>query len=104
MMARRAELHQRAVAEAAERRRQANSKSHAEDRARATEALEAERAADRARATETERRCQATERALDGQREAAQRKEQALREQLWTTERRYISLSSLGFAQKVVAP
>ena len=25
-------------------------------------------------------------------------------EQLWTTERRYISLSSLGFAQKVVAP
>ena len=44
MAARRAELHQRAVAEAAERRRQADSKSHAEDRARATDALEAERA------------------------------------------------------------
>jgi len=85
MAARRAELHQRAVAEAAERRRQADSKSRAEARARgarATEALEAERAADRARATETERRCQATERALDG----AQRKEQALREQVRTKE------------------
>ena len=85
MAARRAELHQRAVAEAAERRRQADAKSRAEARARvarATEALQAERAADRARATETERRCQATERALDG----AQRKEQALREQLRTKE------------------
>ena len=53
--------------------------------ARATDALEAERAAARARAqreAETERRCQATERALDG----AQRKEQALREQLRTKE------------------
>ena len=85
MAARRAALHQRAVAEAAERRRQADSKSHAEDRARATDALEAERAAARARAqreAETERRCQATERALDG----AQRKEQALREELRATE------------------
>jgi len=88
MAARRAELHQRAVAEAAERRRQADSKSRAEARARvarATDALEAERAAARARAqreAETERRCQATERALDG----AQRIEQALREQLRTKE------------------
>jgi hypothetical protein len=89
MAARRAELHQRAVAEAAERRRQADSKSRAEARARvarATEALEAERAAAWARASETERRCHATERALDGQREAAQRKEQALREQVRTKE------------------
>ena len=81
MAARRAELYQRAVAEAAERRRQAESQSRAEDR----DALEAERAAARARAqreAETERRCQATERALDG----AQRKEQALREQLRTKE------------------
>ena len=87
MAARRAELHQRAVAEAAERRRQADAKSRAEARARVarvTEALEAERAADRARATETERRCQATERALEGEREARRatewEKEEAERE------------------------
>ena len=76
MAARRAELHQRATAAAAERRRQADSKSHAEDRARvarATEALEADRAADAAVRAEFE----ADSKSLESERAAAARERAA---------------------------